>query len=183
MDVTTERIKKLLGHGLKPEIVASSVGVSSSYISQLLNDENFFAEVSTLRATNVEENIKRDQRYDKLENTILDKIDQFIGLVHKPLELCSILRTVNQAVRRAEPQIGMSESPKQAVVLDLPPQIRINLVVNNANQVVEVDKRSLVTISAKRLIESIDENSPKAKQAIAAIQNSSLLSDKIARSG
>ncbi len=42
-NLNQERALEFLGQGLGPEVVASALGVTVSYISQLISDENFAA--------------------------------------------------------------------------------------------------------------------------------------------
>ena len=68
--LTEERALALLGSGVSPTAVAASLGITDSRISQLLSDENFAAEVATLRYQNLQKHNARDSAYDSLEDEV-----------------------------------------------------------------------------------------------------------------
>jgi hypothetical protein len=63
---TETRALALLGQGIEPGIVANSLGVDPSRISQLLSDENFAAQVAELRFENLAKHSMRDNKYDNM---------------------------------------------------------------------------------------------------------------------
>ena len=70
-----DKILKLLGQGLTPQLVATAVGCEPSYVSQLLSEEAFALEVAQARCANLEEATDRDKKYDKLEDAFLQKLE------------------------------------------------------------------------------------------------------------
>lgn len=74
-----DRIKKLLATGMKPVDIASVVGCSPSYISQLLADEDFKKEVAALMVSSQEEKDEDqhlDTRYQNLEHKLVTSLEQ-----------------------------------------------------------------------------------------------------------
>src|SRR5882672_10943954 len=79
-----ERVLKLLGQGVEQEVVATAVGVSPSYISQLLADPEFASAVAELRLLNLEAASDRDSKYEALEDKLLKKLDETADYMTKP---------------------------------------------------------------------------------------------------
>jgi hypothetical protein len=68
------KILDMLGNGLSPEVVSSALGISPSYISQLVSTEEFSRQVAELRFINLQANTVRDRKYDSLEDQLTDKL-------------------------------------------------------------------------------------------------------------
>ena len=97
---TESRALSLLGQGLGAEIVASAVGVTVSRISQLLSDPEFSAQVAHLRYENLAKHNQRDNKYDVMEDDLLDKMKDLIPMMYKPFEVLKAIQIINQAKRR-----------------------------------------------------------------------------------
>lgn len=155
-----ERAAKLLGQGIQQEIVATALGVTPGYISQLLSEPEFAAEVSQLRLVNLENASERDGKYDKLEDKMLDQLEELAGYMTKPREVLSALAVLNKAVRRGVKQEQQPAVKQDVVTLVLPQIIQQTFILNQSNQVVAVGEKQaapvlqdLTTISAKALLE------------------------------
>lgn len=165
-----ERAVKLLGQGIQQEIVATALGVTPSYISQLLAEPEFAAEVSQLRLVNLENASERDGKYDALEDRMLDQLEQAASWMVKPREILSALAVLNKAVRRGVKQEQQPTVVPDVVVLTLPQVIHQTFILNQSNQVVAVGEKQaapalqdLTTISAKALL---DRTSKRQAQTV-----------------
>ncbi len=69
-----DRALSLLGAGVVPESVASALGVTPGYISQLLADDVFATKVATIRYENLQKHNVRDSSYDSIEDQLIDKL-------------------------------------------------------------------------------------------------------------
>jgi hypothetical protein len=156
-DTLAERIKKLLGQGLTGSVVAAAVGCDPSYISQLLDDEDFKRDVSILRASNAEGAVKRDRSWDQVEDMALDKAIQMLPLVSRPSDLVRLAAMANAAKRRATEFAGGSENAAPVVNLVLPHAASIHFQMNANSQVVEVDGRSMAALPTKHLADKLKE--------------------------
>ena len=168
---TEDRALKLLGQGLGPEIVAATIGVEVSRISQLLADEEFRKKVATIRFESLSKNNDRDSSYDSLEDKLLEKLEKSLeyNFSMKPMEISRILQTVNNAKRRGATSPEAFNSQGEVVSLVMPTIIQNNytkqsIVVNIANQVVKAGEQDLVTIQSNTM-NSLLQNSREAKQA------------------
>ena len=132
------RILELLGTGLSPEIVASAAGVTPSYISQLLSEPSFSAQVTQLRFDNLQSATNRDRKYDDIEDALIAKMQDLLPMMYKPLEVLRAITVINGAKRRGASAPETIHMNNTVVNLVIPTQILQKFTVNSANQVVEV---------------------------------------------
>src|SRR6478736_8339071 len=103
-----DRIKEMLGKGLQQSVVASAVGCDPSYISQLMEEEEFKMAVLIARATTLEGGIKRDNSWDEIEEMALAKAKDGMNYLSNPRDLIRIAHLANGAKRRAVETQGLS---------------------------------------------------------------------------
>lgn len=155
-----EQIKSLLGLNLPNTTVAQAVGVDDSYVAQLMGDEVFASEVHELRVKNLAANAERDGKYNKIEDTLLAKLEEILEnplfLVKNPAILLHAIRTINSAKRRAAPQEMAGVGQRTVVPLVLPTVIANTFIVNQKNQVVEVGGRSISTMPANNVLKELE---------------------------
>jgi hypothetical protein len=150
-----DRIKELLGCGIAPEIVASAVGVSAGYVSQLLAEPEFANEVQELKLLNLTGLVERDKKWDTLEDKLLDRLEHTLPMLNNPMQVVTALRTVNGAHRRAVTKDPGNGHVKEIVHLHLPACLNAQFVVNQTNQVVSVEGRSIATMPANAVVEKL----------------------------
>ena len=156
MNATQERAMALLGSGYPPSIVASSVGVSESYLSQLLSLDWFATQVQELKFLNLRKHTELDDAYDDLEEKLLKKLDKLVPLLIKPMDITKVLQTVNGAKRRGSGGSDVGHITQNIVNLTLPAALLQKFIKNINNQIVEVQDgtgqpKSLVTTSSSAL--------------------------------
>lgn len=155
-----DKIKQLLGLGIEAKVVSSAVGCAESYVSQLMSDETFAAEVQELRALNLSESAERDSKWNKIETSLLGKLEEICEqgfLSGDPFKLARILAIVNAAKRRAIPQELSANTARPIVVLTIPVAIAAKFVVNGRNQVVEIEGRTVATLPASGVMKKLEE--------------------------
>lgn len=152
-----EKIKELLGLNLPNKTVASAVGVSESYISQLLSEDAFAAEVQELRVKTLAEAANRDKKYEALEDTLLDRVKDLIPMMVRPMEAVRALQAVNGATRRAAPAELSANAQSTVVTLNLPGAIINKFVVNAQKQIVEIDGETVATMPARNVVGKLEE--------------------------
>jgi hypothetical protein len=148
---TEERAMILLGTGLGPEIVANATGVSVSRISQLLSDPEFASGVSELRFQNLQKHNERDNKYDALEDRLLDQLEQVLPMCHKPMELSRMLQTINGAKRRGASAPTEVHNTAVVVSITLPSVIVQKFTTNVNNQVISAGTQDLVTVQSSAM--------------------------------
>lgn len=137
---TKEKIKSLLGKGLSPAVVATATGVSDSYISQLISDPHFAAEVAELRTAALQAHSDRDATYDSIEDSLLEKLKDCIDYMVKPGEILGAIKVINGAQRRGTNLTNSTNGAltNQTVINLVMPNHVISSFATNANgQVVE----------------------------------------------
>lgn len=159
-----EQIKELLGLNLPNNVVASAVGVSEGYISQLLSDDAFKNEVSELRIKNTLEHAHRDKKYDTLEDTMLERLKEKLDTgtsFLKAAEILAAIKVLNGAKRRAAPAELNSQAATPGMVLNLhlpeSSAFAAKFIVNGENQVIEIAGKSVATMSAKGVLKQLED--------------------------
>lgn len=148
---TEQRAITLLGSGLPPESVASAVGVTVSRISQLVSDPEFMAEVTDLRFKNLSKHNERDNRYDTLEDKLLEKLENCLPMMYKPLEVLKAIAVINAAKRRGSSAPDSTINQQTVVSLTMPIQIIKQFTTNIQNQVIQAGEQELLTIQSSQL--------------------------------
>lgn len=150
-----EKILNLLGSGVAAEQVATAVGVSPSYISQLISQEEFSTAVSELRYQALQKHNERDTSLDSLEDKILEKMHQVVPMVMRPMELVRMLQVVNGAKRRGASAPDSILQKQQVVTITLPQVVINKFVANVNNQVVQAGQQELITMQSGTLLEKL----------------------------
>jgi transcriptional regulator with XRE-family HTH domain len=168
---TQLKILELLGSGLSPEIVATAAGVSPSYVSQLLSEEQFATEVTALRFKNLQAATARDHTYDSIEDRLLEKMANCLEYMYKPHEILKAITVINGAKRRGAAAPEQMTINNTVISLSMPAPIINRFTRNTNNQVIEaavevdssapsatqnqvpkIEKQSLVTMPSARLL-------------------------------
>ena len=150
-----EKILNLLGSNIEAEQVAAAVGVTPSYISQLLSDEQFALAVSDLRYKSLQKHNVRDDKLDELEDKIIDKMAAVLPMVMRPMELTRMLQVVNGSKRRGASAPDTILQKQKIVTISLPPVIVQKFVTNVNNQVVQTGTQELITMQSGTLLERL----------------------------
>lgn len=159
---SVDKIKELLGNGLSNEIVATAVGVSISYISQLMADEQFSAEVISLRTIALTDATVRDRSWDGLENKMLDNLHNLVDqkMIYKVNDVVKVLAIANNAKRRGATSQDALTTHKTVVQLTLPAVIVNKYRKTLEGEVVEVitdegASQTLITMPAAALMQKL----------------------------
>lgn len=152
----------LLGQGVSISQAAAALGVSDSYVSQLMAQEEFSAQVATLRFNNLQAHNTRDAAYDELEDMLITKMKDSIPLLIRPMEIRAALKTVNDAKRRGSTAPPTSIEQHKMVQINLPPIILQNYTasLNALNQVVSVGSQDITTMQSATLKEKLHVRTP-----------------------
>jgi len=169
MRTAKEHIRELLAKGLSQASVASIVGVDPSYVSQLMAQEQFAAEVGEGRALAVGAHIKRDERLDAIEDGMIGKVEEMVKspfMFRKPMEAVRALQIVNGLKRRASTVLDTQAGNAGAVVMLTMPTAIINnfyAPVLDINQnVVKIGDTDLITIQSAGMLALAAHSSEQA---------------------
>jgi hypothetical protein len=152
-----QRALILLGQGIEPRTVASAVGVTDSHISQLLSNPEFAARVADLRYETLAKHSVRDNAYDELEDTLLEKLKNCIPYMSKPMEILAAVTRINQAKRRGSMVNPSSQSQNPVIQLNMPIQVINQYRLDVNNQVIQAGQQPLITVqsgSLKAMVEA-----------------------------
>lgn len=147
------QIMEMLCNGLSPVQVSTTLGISESYISQLLVDEDFKLELEQKKVAVAEEDLKYDQQVDRVEGTFLDRIEAKAPLANlqQSLQAFSVL---NKAKRRKDSAI-VRNAPQAGTIVNL--QLNVSLIpqylMNGKNEIVEVEGKSMISATPRKLDE------------------------------
>ena len=150
-----ERALALLGQGIPAVQVAAACGVSESAISQLLADDEFAKQVADLRFTNLQRFNERDSKYDSIEDKLMQKLEQNIPMMFKPMEILKAVQVINSAKRRGSSAPEHTVNQQTIVNVMLPTQIVQKFTVNPQNQVTRAGEQELLTVQSGTLLKQI----------------------------
>jgi hypothetical protein len=163
-----DKILKLLGSGISPGVVATTVGCDPSYVSQLLGREDFALKVAEMRCATLEAATTRDNKYDSIEDRLLEKLEDVLPFMMKPRDILDALTKVNAAKRRGAQPLTTVDTSKQVIInLSLPVQIVKNFVQNKQGEVIEVGDRQLINMPAADLMKSLEQRRALDEQSSA----------------
>ena len=174
-------ILNYLSQGLKPSQVASIVGVTPAYISQLLKQEDF-ATTLQAKSADAEKEYSEDKtltnKYLALEHTVLNNIENAM-LGADLRDLTATLRVISERqdrrAIRALPQIGAGQPTQVVVNLMLPQHAVPEYLVNPQREVIAIEGKPLAPMSSdgvKNLFAQI-----QGQRAAQAIENARVPED------
>ena len=153
--VTEDRALSLLGSGLGPETVATALGISISRISQLLSSDEFAAKVAELRFKNLSAHNERDSKYDSIEDELIEKMQNLLPLMMRPMEVLRAIQVINTAKRRGQAAPEQITNQQTVVNLVLPSVLVNKFTTNIHNQIVSAGAQDLVTMQAGTLLNTL----------------------------
>ena len=170
---TKLRILELLASNVPPANVAQAVGCSPSYISQLLTDEDFVAELSSRRVAATESDIHFDKSLNSLEDLLVERLHLMLPTIIDPMKAVRALKDISSVRRRAEASALPTTAPQLTVTIDLPQaaQARIDMQLSEQRQVIAIEGRSMQTLPSRNLQDSLAARA-KAQSAMLMIRES-----------
>lgn len=157
-----DQLKELLKH-CTPTQAAAAVGCEVSYVSQLLTDPEFAEEVAVYRIEELTKQAKRDGKYDRIEDKLLDALEMKLDQGAHFLKMDVILRalqTANNAKRRSNP-LQDTAPPSNIVNLIMPTTIIRQFQTNPANEVIRVGDTELISMSAQSIMAKLGTTQKK----------------------
>jgi len=155
LSLTERRALELLGSGAGPEQVASAVGVTTGFISQLLAAPEFAAAVADLRFQSLSSYNTRDEKINSLEDQLLEKLENLLPMMFRPMEVVRAYATINAAKRRGAAAPASAHTTQNIVSITLPQIIidRFTAVTTNINnQVIKAGNQDLITMQSGTLL-------------------------------
>lgn len=156
-----ERALHLLGSGVPAESAASALGVTPSRISQLLAEESFSKKVAALRYESLQKHNRRDDKYNSLEDTLLEKLTKSLPLMVRPESILKAISIVNGAKRRGQSSPEQVTNQQNIVNIILPTIIADKFTVNADNQVISAGDHPLITMQSGNLLKQVEAATTK----------------------
>ena len=166
---TEDRALTLLGSGVSAEATANALGVSPSRISQLLSDQTFSNKVATLRYENLQRHNVRDNKYDSIEDELLDKLEKSLAFIMKPQDILRAINTINSAKRRGQSAPDQVINQQNIVNVVLPEVIAQRFTVNIDNQVTRAGGQELLTMPAGNLLKQVEKKAEEKERALSQL--------------
>ena len=156
---TIGRALELLGSGVPQEACASALGVTASYISQLLSDTAFATEVTKRKYELLSAHTERDANYDLLEDDLIEKLNKAKHLMFRPADILAAIKVINGARRRGTDSRDSIITQQNIVEITMPVQIIQEFTTNIKNQVIKTGDQDLITIQSGDLLKGVEEES------------------------
>lgn len=168
-NTTQGRALEYLGKGLKPGQVATILGISPGLVSQFLSDETFKLAVEDRLAVRSLAVQKRNERYDMLEDKIVDQLEKNISFIYKPMEMVAALKAINGLERRQQDSVDQGSGlDKKVVVLQLPAFMLTNVTnvqISADSQIVEVNGEEMRTMGTTNVGKLLEKHREAKKNA------------------
>lgn len=152
-----DKILKLLVAGVRPGIVAQSLGCDPSYISQLASQPEFLEKILEARNSQIQKELNVKEKYEKLENSILTKLTNLLPQLNKPMELSRVLQVV-QAKKFQATDIPTQEPQRATVVnLTLNKKVSSKFILNSNKDIIGIGDKSFAPMATPALLEVAKE--------------------------
>ena len=174
---TRARALELLGNGVAPAQVAAALGITESAISQLVSDPEFSAQVAELRFQKLSKYNERDDSYDSIEDSLIEKLRDLMPMMMRPMEVLKAIQVINAAKRRGASAPSDGIQHQTIIQLNMPSAIIQKFSTTINNQVTNAGSQELLTIQSSHLLDKIRANSRKengeqdGQQLLAATTN------------
>lgn len=155
MSAIKNRIATLLAQDIKPAQVSRALNISEGYISNLVeHDESFQAILHEEQGKIVVQEIEINEKYDTLEHSVLGAMNELIPTADMR-ELTMALKSVGERHQRVGngKGVGTNNGVGITVAVTLPMHISQPILtkVNERNEIVEVQGKSMVSLTAQQL--------------------------------
>lgn len=144
--IDKDKACRMLSKGMRPTDVAAVMGCEASYITELMNEEEFAVKVLSARMAAAEAHVEHDGNIDSLEEKILKKLDASLTYCMKPETLIRAFQVINGAKRRSDVGEGIANAAPTVINITLPNVIINQIRLNAEGRVVQVGERELVTM-------------------------------------
>lgn len=166
--VTKDRLLGYLAAGVSQTAAASAVGVDPSYVSQLLEQDDFKIALVERSAGRLQKAIDHDESIESLETKAARVIEQKLPFVRNALEAARIFQILNSSKKRAvaSPDSSQGAGGVQSVTIVLPKAAAVSLRMNTQNQVIEVEGRAMAPLPSRNLPALQEAEAARAKQLL-----------------
>lgn len=149
-----EKAAVLLGQGLTPSVVASVVGCSPAYISQLMATEDFKLLVLSHRTESAK--LPDDElittKYVGMEHKLLQAMEQALPSAELPAITAALKvvaeRQEKRASRLAAPAIAEAGKTQVVVQIAMPQTAMPHILLNERKEVIAIDNKPMAPMAS-----------------------------------
>jgi hypothetical protein len=165
-----DKIVELLGAGVSQKVVADSVGVDPSYVSQLMAREDVAARVAELRAVRATQFVEHDSNIESLEKQALERMAKLLPLQSDIMKITRVFQVLNGARKSMEHGVGAQAAAPGAIVsITLPEAAQVHFRLTADKQVVEIEGRSMVPMPSHMVAAQL-----RAKKSLELLEHSAI---------
>ena len=148
-----QKVVSMLGKGHPAVVVASTLGVSESRISQIVSSPGVSEEIARLKYEALHKYSSLDETYDLLEEKAQEKLKKSLPLLHKPMEIIKVLQILNSAKRRSMSPTDESTQGGEIVRLSVPASFKGKFAIafDSENRATRAGDQELLTASLSQL--------------------------------
>lgn len=150
--VDKEKAKNLLSGGVEYSLAAKILGCDVSYLSHLMQDAEFAAEVTARQVAVAGDQVQITQKITKLQLKALEKMEMLLPYESDLAEIRNCFKVLNAATLRTpdvDPDAGKDQ---QVVALRLPTVVNLNFKVDINNEVIQAGDQVLVTMPSQQVL-------------------------------
>lgn len=162
--IDRDKVVEMISRGYAQSVVASAVGCTDSFISQLLAEQEVRDAISSKRLELLERHVDTDDSVDKLEADSLKTLHRLMPFITDPMKALRIFQVTNSAKRKTVEPTTPADSKGVTIILNLPPAIATKYKMSQDQQVVEVDGRSMTTLPSNVLTKRLAERKEAVPQ-------------------
>ena len=159
---TRDKALELLGKNVPNHTTAAILGITPARVSQFLEDPDFKEQVQARLIESTLASSERDKKKDDIEDLLLQKMQDSIGFITRPLEILKALQVVSALPRRAAATQGVPTGERMEATLTLPAfvakgAVKVEFQFNTDREVVEVGGKAMQTMSMPSVLSALEE--------------------------
>lgn len=158
-------IIKLAARSWKSKEIADFLGVSESYVSQVLATEEAQAQIGQANIAEWEAAESFDDMLGKAEKKALEQVERSLPLM-RGVDAARIFKVLNEAKRRKDSlnRRGQEHGNGVFVQIMLPAAAEGKLVMTKESQIIEVDGKPMISATPTQLDKIFEERKGKTVQ-------------------
>lgn len=164
--VDKDKAKNLLSGGVEYSLAAKILGCDVSYLSHLMADPEFAAEVTARQVANAGDQVQITRKVTELQLKALEKIERLLPFESDLSEIRQCFKVLNSATLRTPDVNPDAGKDQQVVTLRLPQAIALNFKVDINNEVIQAGEQALVTMPSQMLLQMAMEKGHANGQAL-----------------
>ena len=171
---TKDDVRKLLAAGFPVAQVAEMLRLKEGFITALLKDNKFAAEVDKAITKRAMSTVDRDDKLDGLHDTVIGMLEDNLEYMTKPALILKAFSAINSAKKERDMQAlkqgnGLGNGARVVNII-LPSHLMVHAVhheVNANNEVVIVEDKPMITMDSKSVAALVNKATEKLEEDLA----------------